>query len=339
LMDAEQRAAQEAAAARARAGERDVAVQQVEAVKKEHLEKLERHLHQQALGHWEQRQRLHPGNRGRNLGERDTFKACFNAFRGDPEAQATSMLEAKRARPPSPIRRPPAQHLFAPPPPRPPSPQRTQQSMQHDMQQQQHLYQHNMQQHNMHQHNIHQPNMEHGERIAQYHNMERSSSPTMQRSGSPTMQKQLNAWSQHSTERSLSPQQRIAQAVGSDGSMSPRSGSMSPRSPQTPVHQERSQSPTLVERGPGTAQKREQQEMSFMHRPASPFREHYLASAMNGPVSARSVSPSLRAMQMAQTGMQGGWVVGSPCGSPHSSPPRFRQAVAAGGWASPGSHW
>merc|ERR1712166_639881 len=124
---------------------------------------------------------------------------------------------------------------FAPPPPRPPSPQRTQQSMQHNMQQ----------------HNIHQPNMEHGERIAQYHNMERSSSPTMQRSGSPTMQKQLNAWSQHSTERSLSPQQRIAQAVGSDGSMSPRSGSMSPRSPQTPVHQERSQSPTLIERGPG----------------------------------------------------------------------------------------
>merc|ERR1719253_2226119 len=136
LMDAEQRASHEAAAARARAGERDVAVQQVEAVKKEHLEKLERHLHQQALGHWEQRQRLHPGNRGRDLGERATFKACFNALRGDPEKQATSMLEAKRARPPSPIRRPPAQHLFAPPPPRPPSPQRTQQNMQRDMQHQ-----------------------------------------------------------------------------------------------------------------------------------------------------------------------------------------------------------
>jgi len=92
LMDAEQRAAQEAAAARARAGERDVAVQQVEAVKKEHLEKLERHMAQQAAHHWTQTQRRNPGNPGRDIFQQSLFRSAFSALTNEPERKARALL-------------------------------------------------------------------------------------------------------------------------------------------------------------------------------------------------------------------------------------------------------
>merc|ERR1719253_1886069 len=92
LMDAEQRAAQEAAAARARAGERDVAVQQVEAVKKEHLEKLERHMAKQAAHHWTQTQRRHRGNPGRDIFQQSLFRSAFSALTNEPERKARALL-------------------------------------------------------------------------------------------------------------------------------------------------------------------------------------------------------------------------------------------------------
>jgi len=104
LMDAEQRAAQEAAAARARAGERDVAVQQVEAVKKEHLEKLERHMAQQAAHHWTQTQRRSPGNPGGDVFQRSLFRSAFSALTNEPERKARALLRSHNLplQPPSP---------------------------------------------------------------------------------------------------------------------------------------------------------------------------------------------------------------------------------------------
>merc|ERR1712146_340656 len=113
LLAAQEKAAQDAVMLQELATDRQVKQRQLDRMETERNQRLER----QAIQLWEQLQRRHR-TPGENFRQMVMFRNAFDALVGDREEQASSLLEKKRARPPSPIRRPPNQHLFAPPPPR-----------------------------------------------------------------------------------------------------------------------------------------------------------------------------------------------------------------------------